>query len=334
MNAGSNYSFKEFVLWTRTNIYALIVISTIPVILYEVVGWKWLGVPWVPVALVGTGAAFIVGFKNTQTYNRMWEARIIWGGIVNVSRSWGIMVKDFVRSANRQEAAQFHRILIYRHIAWLTALRFQLRESRRWENVKVKPYNIEYRKYYKVPEWENKLADDIAPYIDPAEWEKIAHTKNPAAQIIALQSAHLRELQEAGHIDMLCYIELENTLKDLYNEQGRSERIKNYPYPRQFASINLFFIRLLVVLLPLGIMNEFAKLGPNCVWLSIPFSVIVGWVFTSLEQVGESTENPFEGGPNDIPITAMSRNIEFDLREMLGETELPPAVVATHDILL
>lgn len=72
----------------------------------------------------------------------------------------------------------------------------------------------------------------------------------------------------------------------------------------------------------------------HMVWLVIPFSVLISWVYTSLEQVGESTENPFEGSANDVPISQMSRTIEIDLREMLGETDLPPAITATNNIIL
>ena len=88
MHAGNEYSFKEFIFWTRRNIYKGIVIATIPVILYQIVGLKWLAIPWAVVALLGTATAFTVGFKNTQTYNRSWEARQIWGSILNTSRMW------------------------------------------------------------------------------------------------------------------------------------------------------------------------------------------------------------------------------------------------------
>jgi ion channel-forming bestrophin family protein len=127
---------------------------------------------------------------------------------------------------------------------------------------------------------------------------------------------------------------MENVLKDLYQHQGGCERIKNFPYPRQFASINLFFIRLLLIILPFGMLNEFSRLGQHLVWLTIPFTMLVGWVFGTLEQVGEATENPFEGGANDVPITTLSRNIEIDLRDMLGESQLPLAIAPQHEILL
>lgn len=333
MHAGKRYTLKEFVYWTRRDIYILIWWSAIPTVLYQL-GLKWIAIPWVPIALVGTAAAFIVGFRNTQTYNRLWEARQIWGAIVNTSRSWGILVKDFVSNGSREELKPAHRQLIYRHIAWLTALRFQLREVRAWENMKGKPSNEEYARLYTVDEWVNKLEDELKPFLSPSELEYLLHTKNRATHIISLQSAHLKELKEKGHIGGLEYVELERLLIDLYDQQGKCERIKNFPYPRQFATINQMFVRLFGSLIPFGMLNEFQRLGDWVIWLTIPFSVTVAWIFLAMERVGESTENPFEGSANDVPITAMSRTIEIDLREMLGETELPPALQPMNKILM
>src|SRR5687768_8429776 len=103
MNTSSHYKLKYFIPWTRRNIYKILAINLTVIILYEFVGWKWIAIPWVPIALIGTAAAFITGFKNTQTYQRMWEARIIWGGIVNSSRTWGMMVKDFIKNSEDQQ---------------------------------------------------------------------------------------------------------------------------------------------------------------------------------------------------------------------------------------
>src|SRR5687768_18314828 len=95
MHAGKHYTLKEVLFWTRREIFFLLVFATIPTVLHEVFDIK-LTLPWVPIALIGTAVAFIVGFKNNATYGRLWEARQIWGSINNASRSWGIMVKDFV----------------------------------------------------------------------------------------------------------------------------------------------------------------------------------------------------------------------------------------------
>ena len=334
MQVGRYYKLNHFLPWTKTKIYLMLVLSSIPPVLYHFFDCKWVAIPWVPVALVGTAAAFITGFRNTQTYNRLWEARQIWGGIVNASRTWGTMVLGFVRITDKTREQQWQQQLVYRHIAWLTALRFQMRESRTWENVKTRSYNTDYLNYYKVPEWESDLGTELGRYLTDAETAAILAKKNRAAQLLAWQSQQLRELNGQGYVSDLNYVSIQNQIKELFDLQGRSERIKNFPYPRQFSSINLYFAYLLVILLPMGLLGEFAKLGPSFVWLTIPCSVVVGWVFLTLEQIGESTENPFEGSANDVPITSMCRTIEIDLRDMLDEKELPAAITPVNDILM
>lgn len=335
MHIGSHYSIGLFLKWTRRNLYWLAVVATVPTVLYQLFGLKWLGIPWQPVALVGTAAAFIAGFKNTQTYNRLWEARKIWGAIVNDSRTWGVMTRDFITddSSSNEELSAIHKRIVYRHVAWLTALRFQLRQPKPWENM-TKPHAKEFRDFYSIPEWETKLEDELQPYLSHEEQVYILKKKNRATQLLSLQSAEMKELKKRRLIEDYPYVSMEGVIKDFYTHQGKAERIKNFPYPRQFATINLFFIILFSFLLPFGMLDEFAKLGNHGVWLTIPFSLVVGWVFTSLEQVGESTENPFEGGANDIPMAALSRTIEIDMREMLEETELPAAREAVNQILL
>ncbi|NOS91757.1 MAG: multidrug transporter [Cyclobacteriaceae bacterium] len=335
MHAGKSYKFSEFLLWTRRNIYKTLVIGIIPVVLYQIAGLKWLAIPWTVVALLGTATAFIVGFKNTQTYNRTWEARQIWGAILNSSRAWGTMSRDFLSNS------EITKLLVYRHFAWLTALRYAMRDSRAWETTN-KAYNSEYKEFYIVPEKETTVEAELEKYISQEELKFILGTKNKAAQLMSLQSKTIKDLFADKQIDSYQFVEMQRMVKDFYDQQGRSERIKNFPYPRQFATINSFFIKLFCLLLPFGMLKEFDKLNDgmegfmkgNMVWLVIPFSVLISWVYTSLEQVGESTENPFEGSANDVPISQMSRTIEIDLREMIGETDLPPALQPKNNIIL
>lgn len=96
MHSGRNYSLKEVLIWTRRDIAFLLLLSTIPTLLYEIAHCKWMIIPWLPIALIGTAVAFLVSFKNNASYDRMWEARKAWGAIVNTSRALGIMVKDYV----------------------------------------------------------------------------------------------------------------------------------------------------------------------------------------------------------------------------------------------
>lgn len=121
---------------------------------------------------------------------------------------------------------------------------------------------------------------------------------------------------------------------NLCEHQGKCERIKNFPYPRQFSTLNLYFVWVFIILLPFGMLPEFEKLGHFMTWLTIPFCVLVSWIFHTMDKIGESSENPFQGGANDVPITALSRNIEIDLREILGETDLPETIEPKNSILM
>lgn len=340
MHAGRRFTLREVLYWTRRDIIWYLIVGTVPTLLYQVVGWTWLTIPWVPIAAVGTAVAFIVGFKNNATYNRLWEARQIYGAIVNSSRSWAIMAIDFVTPGNAQrtiteaELGAVRTRLVHRHIAWLHALRFQLRLPRAWEHM-IKVYNKEYRKAYSVDEQDgNKLADALTGLISEEEKTLVTGKSNVATQLIAQQSRDLRELQAQGLIHELRHVEMQNMLVDLYGQQGKCERIKNFPYPRQYATLNLMFVRLFNTLVPFGMLGEFAKLGEHFVWLTIPFTAVVAWVFMMMERIGESTENPFEGSANDVPITAMTRTIEIDLREMLGEQDIPKPLQPQNNILM
>ncbi len=128
MYTKKRYSAKSLLLWTRKESYVFVLVALIPTILYVIMGFTWLHLPWLPIALVGTAVAFIVGFQNNATYDRIWEARKIWGGIVNVSRTWGMMTKDMVtdthtnKTISKEGLNDFRRCLVYRHIAWMTAL--------------------------------------------------------------------------------------------------------------------------------------------------------------------------------------------------------------------
>jgi putative membrane protein len=335
MNVGRGYRLSEFLIWTRREVYVLLALGAVPVCLYELAQWRWLAVPWTVVALIGTATAFIVSFKNTQTYSRTVEAQQVWTGILNVSRAWGLMSRDYVTNdlVTRQ--------LINRHIAWVTTLRYQMRRHRAWESTNFRT-NAEYQRHYRVPERETALDAELSKFVTGEELRSVLASRNKATHLMANQSRAVKELFQAGEIVVNFFIEMEKVIKELLDHQGRSERIKNFPYPRQYAIINNFFIRFFCVLLPLGLLKEFDGLNAvvsgwmkgHMVWLVIPFSVMISWMYTTLEQVGASTENPFEGGANDVPIAQINRMIEIELRELLGDADLPTLLQPKNNIVL
>ncbi|GAA3649102.1 bestrophin family protein [Flavivirga jejuensis] len=353
--------------WTRRHILLFIVLAFIPVFLFDVLGLKWLHVPWLPLGVLGTAVAFIVSFKNNASYDRLWEARKIWGGIVNASRSWTIMVKDFInndhtdKDRTEEEIQAIKRELVHRHVAWLTALRYQMREERPWEmHLKSKRSNIEFRaSKYRVCEDVEDLEGAIKSYISEAEYKEVLAKGNQASQLLGIQSRRLKELMNLGLIEDFRHMEMTNMLVEFYTLQGKSERIKNFPYPRQFATLNYLFVWIFILLIPYGIMEEFESFGEKIlgllskheersslmhvtqeaiakhfVWFSVPFSALITWVFYTMEAIGENTENPFEGGPNDVPITDLSRGIEIDIRQLIDDTDIPKPYVWENDIVM
>jgi putative membrane protein len=215
-------------------------------------------------------------------------------------------------------------------------MRYQMRESRAWETTD-KAHNKEYLRFYSIPEREIALENELAKYISAGELKWILATKSRTTQLLALQSKTVRELFAKQEIVVLQFVDMQKSIKELLVQQGRAERIKEFPYPRQFAIISTLFVRLFCLLLPFGLLGEFDDLDgkiEGTIWLVVPFSVLISWMYTSLDRVGESTENPFEGSANDIPISQMCRAVEIDLREMLGEDDLPPLLQPRNSIVL
>jgi len=328
MHTGRNYTLREVSAWTRRESFVFLLISMVPTCLFVLADWKWLTLPWQPMAIIGTAVAFITGFKNNASYGRLWEARQIWGAIVNVSRTWSLLLSGYFPGN-----LDARRRLIYRHIAWLTALRYALREPRTWESMR-RTENKEFQRRYHVPEWDQPLEEAIEPFLSSEERRQILALKPRTTRILAMQGEEIRQLYAAGACTDFQFIELQRTLSALLDAQGRCERIKNFPYPRQFATLNLFFIWTFIVLVPFGLLPEFHKMGPGFAWVTIPAGVVLAWIFHTIDKIGEVSENPFEGSPNDIPVTALSRTIEIDLRQALGETETPPPLDPHNNILM
>lgn len=304
MKVAKSYTFVEYVLWTRRNIFILCLIAIVPVVLYEVFGQKWIAAPWPAAAILGTAASFILGFKNQQTYSRTVEALQVWTTIGSLSRYWGLLSRDLVTSPDATKT------LIYRHLAWLTALRYSLRSSGRvWESV-TNLSNAEYQaKNYSIPERETPLDAELQKYLPEGELKQLPADNKPV-RLIGMQSEALKELVSAQQLGASQHLEMQKTLKEFLDQQNKVERIKNYPYPRQYATINSLFVWSFIIVLPFAVIREFDRLNDgvtgilsgHMVWFAVPFSILISWIFVSLDRVGESTENPFEGGANDVPI--------------------------------
>ncbi|MEM6379600.1 MAG: bestrophin family ion channel [Bacteroidota bacterium] len=337
-------SFKSLIIWTGGHIMWLSVVmgSVASLYYFELIT---ISIPWLPISVIGTAVAFYAGFKNNQAYDRMWEARKIWGGIVNDSRSWGMMVDNYVTNfftSNELEEDQIHAIkkrLIYRHIAWLYAHRSQLLVATPWEHISQDGHIGRTAAFYQQKFGVGLIDDDVTRselknFLPAEEHDRLIANVNTATQIINEQSRDLKALREASLIEDFRHMEMVSLLTNFYTLQGKNERIKKFPLPRQYANISRYFIGIFIMLLPFSMVPELMNVADWGILVAVPVTVLIGWVYVMMEIIGDYTENPFQGMANDIPMLSLCRVIEIDLREMLGETDLPPSIQAKNGVLM
>ena len=250
-------------------------------------------------ALMGTAIAFFIGFNNNQAYGRWWEARIIWGGLVNDSRSWARSLLTYCSNpttGSSDKATGYARAMIFRHIGFLYALKSVLRSSN----------DHEYKKYC-APE-------------DVIEIEK---SKNKPNKILDLQAESLEKIKRESIIDNFQFLILTNLIKDFCDGMGKSERIKNTVFPTTYIYFTRLFIWIFNILLTMSISESVG------LW-AIFFGWVIGFIFHITHINGLTLMNPFENDPAGIPISSLTRTIEINLLEALGEKEIPEPVAAVR----
>lgn len=323
-----NYGFWMTFSWSKKPFFVALLYASILCAVAYFLNFS-IAIPWQPISIIGIAVAFYLGFKNNSSYDRTWEARKIWGSIVNNSRSFAAASMAFVQGENENS---IKKELIYRHIAWLTALRHQLRLSREWEHtderIKSKFTPTVCENYIR------KLDDDLKLFIVDKEIDEVNSKVNAATQIMKNQAIRLQELRDQGYYDDFRHMELHQLMVSFYEDQGKSERIKNFPFPRQYASTALWLTFVFCAFVPFGLIDIFKNDQNWTYWLCPFISALIIWIFFLMEKIGDYSENPFEGTYNDVPITSISRGIEIDLREMLDDENIPQAVPSENGFLL
>jgi ion channel-forming bestrophin family protein len=268
-------------------------------------GWKWVALPAIPLSIFGGAIGVIAGFRNTSAYARWWEARIVWGSIVNSSRSFAREVLSMIGipdtgQVTEFEVANIRRKLVLLQVAYVTALRNQLRGAAPWR--------------------------DLSGLLSEEELEPLKTQSNVSLAIQQSMAALLAQCHQLGCIDTMRWVSLDNTLSTLMDCQGASERLKNTPLPQLYDAFIRLFINVYCLLLPLAMVQSLGLLTPIG-------STFVGFVFLALDQIGRDLETPFENAPHDIPLTAISRTVEINLKQMIGEKEVPEPLKPVDGVL-
>lgn len=252
-------------------------------------------IPTIIPTVLGTAIAFFIGFNNNQAYDRWWEARKVWGGLVNDSRSFARSLLSYVPQSDENNVLV--QKMVRRHIAFLYALKAKLRGT----------VDLIYVKY--LDEEERTLV------------EKQANIHNA---ILHKQSEDLEQLYSSGKIDGFKFMQINELLVKFSDQMGMSERIKNTVFPTTYSYLTKVFIWLFVVTFTLVISQEMG------VW-SIFMGWMIGFVFVSTQINGMNLVDPFENNVAGIPLNQITRTIEINLLEMMGEEDTPPPILPIND---
>ena len=248
----------------------------------------------VPFSLMGLALAIFLGFRNSAAYDRYWEGRRLWGELVHRARSFARQVQTLLRfdaPAGPQDSGDPRRLLILRTVAFSSCLRHQLRG--------------------------NDAAADLAQLLPAPEAQECAAARRPVDWLLRRNGEELGALLRAGRIDPQIAAEMDENLSGLAAVAAGCERIKNTPIPFAYTLLLHRTAWLYCFLLPFGLVDTVRFMTPFVV-------AIVAYTFFGLDALGDEIEDPFGTADNHLPLDALCREIEINLREALGETALPP----------
>jgi putative membrane protein len=249
----------------------------------------------IPFTLMALPLAIFLGFRNSAAYDRYWEGRKLWGELVLRCRSLSRQCQSFIQpvsdiSAQMPEVVAARQRMVYRTIAFVHALRLQLRDQ---------------SDYSEIRRW-----------VPQAEWSQLQTVSNKHDRLVLEMGKELGQCQRRGWIDPCLAVTLDNTLSALNAAAASCERIKSTPIPFSYTLLLHRTAYLYCFLLPFGLVDTIGFMTPFVV-------AIVAYTFFGLDALGDEIEEPFGMEANDLPLDTLCRAIEINLLESLDETELP-----------
>ncbi len=254
---------------------------------YEYLGYENIDIKMSIATVLGFAVALLLGFRTSSAYDRWWEARKIWGGIVNDSRT---LVRQVISFTGGEEIIPEAKQLADYQIAWCNALKNSLR-------------NLD-------------PLEGLDSFLNADELEYIKSKNNKPNEILKFMNALLAKLKGEGKIDSYQMVALDQTIKHLCDHMGKAERIKNTVFPTQYRSYTHRGLIIFTVMLPYGMLFS---TGPFVILIC----VLVSFFFHMLENIAYFLQDPFMNRDSDIPMSALCRTIEINLKELVEDPDVP-----------
>ncbi|WP_026632578.1 bestrophin family protein [Dyadobacter alkalitolerans] len=274
--------------------------ATLVFYLFSYQNWHFLSFPISIITILGTAISLLLGFRTNSAYDRWWEGRKVWGEIVNDSRTLIRQSITFIKT-NKDEKDEVVANITHLQIAWCYALANSLRK----EPVLV-------------------YAD---LHLTASEHDYAANQNNIPNAILNLIQFKFSELHQDGKIETLLYQNIDQTLQRLCDAMGKCERIKNTIFPTQYSFFVVLVIFIFTLILPMGLVESIGR-------IAIPITFIISFLFLYMEWIAYVMQNPFENGPNDIPMTSLSRTIEINLLELIGAPKIPEKILPKNGVVM
>jgi len=283
--------------------------------LHKLLPLKHTALPSLPLGVLITAMSIFLAFQINQCYDRWWEARRLWGQLVNLSRSLGRQIttlltdRRFSTIHDEKEAAKLHRELVYRHLAYVNTLRIALRSGGKLSET----------------DWQS-----LAQFLADAEIIELKSAVNVPTQLLQKQGKVFGSLVGQNWGEQQILLQLDDSLSLLCDIQGGCERIKRTAFPDRFNFHTRIFVWLLAILIPFSLIESEQRFDV----VAMVTETLLAFIFVTIERLGAELRDPFENRSNDTPMSALCRTIEIDLRQQLGETRLPPPLEPINGVLM
>ncbi len=297
-----NFDPRKVVTYVWKDVTLAVGVAVAVYVAVVVLGWTFVALSFAPIGLLGTALSIFLAFRANTSFARWGEAAQAWAAIIAASRIFGRLVVTFTDSHRHTPqykeavAEAFKREMVYRQIAWVNALRLELRGQSDWR--------------------------DLERFLPEADVAALRQQPNKPLFLMKRQGQRIYDGMAQGTLQGFDSFQMEGQLAALSLQQAVCERIKTIPIPRQYDYFTRLFVRIFVVLLPFFLIKTLV--GDSVLWVVMPLTGLIAFLLTAIERTGAVNEEPFENRITDVPLSAACREIERDLRALLGESDLPP----------